>query len=137
MNKKIKTEAVDSLFDAILTLKDRNECYAFFEDLCTVNEIKSIPMAQGALIMQVTDRKAMVEKYDANSTPHARSVTRCLAMYLHWESSVQAPVRSAPCPPPRDCAPDSPCISGRPGCVLRSSAAIAFGVSSMTLSFGV
>ena len=42
MNKKIKTEAVDSLFDAILTLKDRNECYAFFEDLCTVNELLSL-----------------------------------------------------------------------------------------------
>jgi len=42
MNKKIKTEAVDSLFDAILTLKDKNECYAFFEDLCTVNELLSL-----------------------------------------------------------------------------------------------
>lgn len=42
MNKKIKTEAVDSLFDAILTLKDRNECYAFFDDLCTVNELLSL-----------------------------------------------------------------------------------------------
>ncbi len=42
MNKKIKTEAVDSLFDAILTLKDRGECYAFFEDLCTVNELLSL-----------------------------------------------------------------------------------------------
>ena len=42
MNKKIKTEAVDSLFDAILTLKDRNECYVFFEDLCTVNELLSL-----------------------------------------------------------------------------------------------
>ena len=42
MNKKIKTEAVDSLFDAILTLKDPAECYAFFEDLCTVNELLSL-----------------------------------------------------------------------------------------------
>ena len=42
MNKKIKTEAVDRLFDAIMTLEDRNECYAFFEDLCTVNELLSL-----------------------------------------------------------------------------------------------
>lgn len=42
MNKKIKTEAVDFLFDAILCLKDRDECYSFFEDLCTVNEILSL-----------------------------------------------------------------------------------------------
>jgi TrpR-related protein YerC/YecD len=33
---------VDSLLDAILTLKDREECYAFFEDLCTVNELLSL-----------------------------------------------------------------------------------------------
>ena len=30
MNKKIKTDAVDFLFDAILCLKDREECYSFF-----------------------------------------------------------------------------------------------------------
>ena len=42
MNKKIKTEAVDFLFDAILHLKDRSECYSFFEDLCTVNELLSL-----------------------------------------------------------------------------------------------
>lgn len=42
MNKKIKTEAVDSLFDAVLCLKSREECYSFFEDLCTVNELLSL-----------------------------------------------------------------------------------------------
>ena len=42
MNKKIKTEAVDTLFDAILSLENREECYSFFEDLCTVNELLSL-----------------------------------------------------------------------------------------------
>ena len=42
MNKKIKTEAVDHLFEAILTLKSPEECYAFFEDVCTVNELLSL-----------------------------------------------------------------------------------------------
>lgn len=42
MNKKIKTEAVDHLFDAILCLENREECYSFFEDLCTVNELLSL-----------------------------------------------------------------------------------------------
>ena len=42
MSKKIHTEAVDSLFDAILSLKNREECYLFFEDVCTVNEILSL-----------------------------------------------------------------------------------------------
>lgn len=42
MSKKIHTEAVDSLFDAVLSLKNREECYLFFEDVCTVNEILSL-----------------------------------------------------------------------------------------------
>lgn len=42
MNKKIKTEAVDHLFQAILCLKSAEECYDFFEDLCTVNELLSL-----------------------------------------------------------------------------------------------
>ena len=42
MNKKVKSDAVDFLFDAILCLESREECYSFFEDLCTVNELISI-----------------------------------------------------------------------------------------------
>ena len=42
MNPKIHTEAVDLLFDAVLTLKDRKECYIFFEDICTINELLSL-----------------------------------------------------------------------------------------------
>lgn len=42
MNKKIKTEAVDHLFQAILTLENIDDCYTFFEDVCTVNELLSL-----------------------------------------------------------------------------------------------
>lgn len=42
MGKKLNIEAVDRLFDAILSLKNKEECYRFFEDLCTVNELQSI-----------------------------------------------------------------------------------------------
>ena len=42
MSKKIRTEAVDHLFEAILSLKDKEECYIFFEDVCTVNELLSL-----------------------------------------------------------------------------------------------
>lgn len=42
MSKKIRTSAVDHLFDAILSLKDAEECYLFFEDICTVNELLSL-----------------------------------------------------------------------------------------------
>ena len=42
MNKKIKTEAVDHLFEAILTLKTPEECYNFLMDLCTVPELNAM-----------------------------------------------------------------------------------------------
>ena len=42
MSKTIRTEAVDHLFSAILSLKDKEECYTFFEDVCTVNELLSL-----------------------------------------------------------------------------------------------
>ena len=42
MNPKIKTKAVNRLFEAILTLESVEECYVFFEDVCTAKEIIEI-----------------------------------------------------------------------------------------------
>ena len=42
MNKKIHTDAVEQLFEAILSLENKEECYNFFEDLCTINELLSL-----------------------------------------------------------------------------------------------
>ena len=42
MSKNIHSEAVDHLFEAILSLKDKEECYTFFEDVCTINELLSL-----------------------------------------------------------------------------------------------
>ena len=42
MSKKLRTEAVEHLFDAILSLQNKEECYTFFEDVCTVNELLSL-----------------------------------------------------------------------------------------------
>ena len=42
MNSKLREEGVDFLFRSILQLKTVDECYDFFEDLCTVPEIKAM-----------------------------------------------------------------------------------------------
>lgn len=42
MKKRMKTEEVDRLFDAIAALESRDEFYEFFDDICTTNEILSI-----------------------------------------------------------------------------------------------
>ena len=51
MNDKIRTESVDHLFDAILTLENKDECYKFFEDLCTVNELMSLSQRFAVAVM--------------------------------------------------------------------------------------
>ncbi len=42
MNDKLRSEALNNLFEAVLALDTQEECYAFFEDLCTVPELKAI-----------------------------------------------------------------------------------------------
>ena len=42
MNSKLKNESTDFLFDAILSLDNKEECYRFFEDLCTSAELKAM-----------------------------------------------------------------------------------------------
>ncbi|HOV78998.1 MAG TPA: YerC/YecD family TrpR-related protein [Bacillota bacterium] len=39
---KLRDELLDRLFEAVLVLKDTDECYRFFEDICTVAELKSL-----------------------------------------------------------------------------------------------
>lgn len=55
MTKKIRTEEVDHLFEAILTLQNKEECYQFFEDVCTVNEL--ISLAQRYEVAQMLRNK--------------------------------------------------------------------------------
>lgn len=40
--EKLHTKEVDALFEAILSLKNLDECYKFFEDACTIKEIFDI-----------------------------------------------------------------------------------------------
>ncbi|GAE87111.1 YerC/YecD family TrpR-related protein [Acetivibrio straminisolvens] len=42
MNSKIRDELTDKLFEAILLLDNIEECYDFFEDICTISEIKAL-----------------------------------------------------------------------------------------------
>ena len=55
MGKKIRTEEVDHLFEAILCLKDKEECYTFFEDVCTINEL--LPLSLKTAIRERKFRK--------------------------------------------------------------------------------
>lgn len=47
----LKDDQVDMLFESILCLENQEECYRFFEDLCTINEIKSLAQRLEVAIM--------------------------------------------------------------------------------------
>ena len=60
MKDKLKTPAMDYLFDAVLTLKSREECYNFFEDVCTINELFTI--SQRLMVAKMlTEGKTYIE----------------------------------------------------------------------------
>ena len=60
MSKKIRTEAVDHLFEAILCLRDKEECYTFFEDVCTINELLSLSQ-RFEVAKMLTDKRTYLD----------------------------------------------------------------------------
>ena len=60
MNSKLKELNVEYLFRAILSLETMEECYRFFDDLCTVPELKALSQR-----LQVAKRLLAGETYDA------------------------------------------------------------------------
>ena len=77
--KPLHNPDVDALFDAILSLKDRDECYAFFEDACTVKEILDISQRLKAAGMLSSGAcYADISKETGMSTATISRVSKCL-----------------------------------------------------------
>ena len=79
MNSKLKTPAVEQLFDAILSLENKEECAAFFEDLCTVNEIHAIAQRwQVAKLLAEKKTYSEIEEITKASTATISRINKCL-----------------------------------------------------------
>lgn len=79
MNNKIRTEAVSHLFEAILTLKTEEECFIFFEDLCTVNELLSLSQRfEVASMLKRKDTYLKIAEKTGASTATISRVNRSL-----------------------------------------------------------
>lgn len=80
MGKTIHTEAVDQLFEAILSLKDKDECYTFFEDICTINELLSLSQRfEVAKMLQQKRTYLEISEKTGASTATISRVNRSLA----------------------------------------------------------
>lgn len=60
MSKEIRTKAVEHLFEAVLELKDKEECFRFFEDVCTINELLSLSQ-RFEVAKMLTENKTYLE----------------------------------------------------------------------------
>lgn len=76
---KLHSESMDRLFDTILNLKTREDCYAYFEDLCTIKELQD--MAQRLDVAVLLEQGYSYQKITENvetSTATIGRVSKCL-----------------------------------------------------------
>ena len=69
----------DALFDAILTLQDREECYRFFDDLCTVKELSDMSQRLEAakLLLEGKTYEQIVKSAEISTATISR-INRCI-----------------------------------------------------------
>ncbi len=94
MSDKFRDTLTDQLIETVLSLKDKEQCYNFFEDICTVGEIKS--MSQRLEVARMLDAgciyEAIVEKTGASTATISR-VKRCLVYGADGYNSVMPLLR--------------------------------------------
>ncbi len=89
MAENFRNEKTDFLFDAILTLQTREECYALFEDLCTVAEI--VEMSKRLHAARLLGKNAVyndISEQTGLSTATISRVNRCLKYGTNGYSTV-------------------------------------------------
>lgn len=77
---KLSSDEMNFLFAAVLALETQEDCYRFFEDICTVSEQKAL--AQRMKVAQMLDNNATyqeISKETGASTATISRVNRCLA----------------------------------------------------------
>ena len=79
----IHSDSTDKLFQAILSLRDEEECYKFFEDLCTIGEIQAISQRFAvATMLNKGEKHSKIAKETGASSATISRVNR----WLHYGS---------------------------------------------------
>lgn len=77
--KEITSENIDTLFKAVLQLKDLDECRRFFSDLCTISELKSMSQRmEVALMLKKKNIYTDIASKTGASTATISRVNRCI-----------------------------------------------------------
>ncbi len=79
MDNNIRNHTIDTLFRAILLLKNENECADFFEDIFTVRELQDISQRlEVASLLKEGKSYQVISKETGASTATISRVNRCL-----------------------------------------------------------
>ncbi len=79
MKSKIKDEKLDFLFRGIMSLESLDECYSFFEDLCTVSELQEMSRRMhAAKMLRENYIYSEIAEQTGLSTATISRVNRCL-----------------------------------------------------------
>ena len=74
-----RSQSADRLFEAILSLRDKEECYNFFEDICTINELRDMcQRLETALLIDEGISYQKISEQIGVSTATISRVSRCL-----------------------------------------------------------
>ncbi|NLL51184.1 MAG: TrpR-like protein YerC/YecD [Peptococcaceae bacterium] len=79
IDERLKDKATDFLFEAILLLETKEECYRFFQDLATVAEIKALAQRlEVARMLEEDVTYSRIEELTGASSATISRVKRCL-----------------------------------------------------------
>ena len=81
MGRKLQDDNLDFLFKAVLALENSDECYDFFEDLCTIQELKAI--SQRLVVAKMLSEKCVYTDI-VNSTGASTATISCVNRSLQY-----------------------------------------------------
>ena len=87
MNENIRSSSVEFLFRAIMSLESLEECYDFFEDLCTVQELKSI--SQRIVVAKMLSDKKVYSDIVKETGASTATISRVNRSLIYGNDSFQ------------------------------------------------
>lgn len=91
VNSKIKDKSMDELFRAILLLESEEECYNFFEDICTISELKAL--AQRLQVAKMLESGMTYQQIESGTGASTATISR-VKRYLRYGAGGYALVLS-------------------------------------------
>jgi TrpR-related protein YerC/YecD len=78
---KIQNKQIDDLFEAVLKLETREECYRFFDDLCTINELEAF--GQRLMVAKMLHKKMTYQEIEKETGISAATISKISKSYLY------------------------------------------------------